>query len=1073
MTPSDYQSIRKENEIRYGTDIKRIGQMLLADRYADRTHFIYELLQNAEDALGKRVSWSGSRSVRFVLSENDLRVSHFGKPFDEADVRGICGIAESTKGITSIGRFGIGFKSVYSYTDRPEVHSGNEDFAIESFLWPLQVQSLQREPEETIIVLPLKSRADHEEIAAGLKRLGAESLLFLRHIEEIEWSVIDGFSGIYLRSKPNEHGAGVREITLIGQGQDSTELEENWLVFSRPVKSETGDFIGYAEVAFSLIHDEKLNNMRVRPVSNSPLSVFFPTVVETHLGFLIQGPYRTTPSRDNIPPRDSWNRHCVSETAELVLIALRWLRDNNFVDADMLCCLPINASKFGEGLMFTPIFDKVKQALKSENLLPRFDGDYVTSSNAKLSRPAGLRDLFNAKQLTLLFEAQNEVAWVSGDITENRMPQLRQYLMQELGVSEVAPEMLLPKLNTVFLEAQTDGWIERLYEFFNDQQGLFKRAVTIPLIRLSDGHHVVAMEKGEAQAFLPGKTASAFPTVHDKVCRSEFALSFLRKLGLTEPDPVDDVIRNILPRYRTENVDDSVEVYEKDIFTILSAFQTDSQLQREKLVAELRETSFVMVVDTRDGDEYISKPGEIYLSTERLKELFSGVEGVFLVNDKYKCLRGEDVRTLLESCGAARNLRPVPLKVQLTGLQRQDLRINAGCENYSSDEPPEDITLSGLGEVLNHMAELDVKNRKKRAELLWDALCELEGRGKNVFSGTYRWFYVQRRVASFDATFVRLLNEKEWIPDEEGNLNRPEFILFDSLGWKPNPFLFSKIHFKQPVIDQLAKEAGIEPGVLYLLQKHGVTSVAELSARLGLLENSAPGVDTVALDTVDDAINALLGGAPTPTPPMPDLTGTEPIPISIGGDGHGTKSDASRGDGAGTHDVDNKGSVYAGGKRTPGSAGGRPFISYVAMYPDEPAEDSDGLEPQVRKALEEKAIEVILQSEPDWKRTQANNPGFDLFKTTLDGKLSRWCEVKAMTGSLDDRSVALSHTQFDFARQHGDQFWLYIVEHADDDSARIIRIQNPAGKAYYFTFDRGWRDVAEQDPEQLQQEKAV
>jgi hypothetical protein len=46
----DYKVIRQENERRYGTDIGRYGPILLANRYDDRTHFLYELLQNAEDA---------------------------------------------------------------------------------------------------------------------------------------------------------------------------------------------------------------------------------------------------------------------------------------------------------------------------------------------------------------------------------------------------------------------------------------------------------------------------------------------------------------------------------------------------------------------------------------------------------------------------------------------------------------------------------------------------------------------------------------------------------------------------------------------------------------------------------------------------------------------------------------------------------------------------------------------------------------------------------------------------------------------------------------------------------------
>ena len=75
----DYAAIRAENEKRYGTDIWRIGPMLLSDRYDDRTHFIYELLQNAEDALARGSGSSRERSVRFHLADRELRVSHFGK----------------------------------------------------------------------------------------------------------------------------------------------------------------------------------------------------------------------------------------------------------------------------------------------------------------------------------------------------------------------------------------------------------------------------------------------------------------------------------------------------------------------------------------------------------------------------------------------------------------------------------------------------------------------------------------------------------------------------------------------------------------------------------------------------------------------------------------------------------------------------------------------------------------------------------------------------------------------------------------------------------------------------------
>jgi len=51
---ADCQAIRAEDYRRCGTEIGRIGPMLLADRYHHCTHFNFELLENAEDALAHR-----------------------------------------------------------------------------------------------------------------------------------------------------------------------------------------------------------------------------------------------------------------------------------------------------------------------------------------------------------------------------------------------------------------------------------------------------------------------------------------------------------------------------------------------------------------------------------------------------------------------------------------------------------------------------------------------------------------------------------------------------------------------------------------------------------------------------------------------------------------------------------------------------------------------------------------------------------------------------------------------------------------------------------------------------------
>ena len=77
--------------------------------------------------------------VEFELARRCLTVSHDGvAPFSLADIESITGIGKSTKkdDETQIGKFGVGFKAVFAYTTRPEIHSGEYSFAISDLFVP-------------------------------------------------------------------------------------------------------------------------------------------------------------------------------------------------------------------------------------------------------------------------------------------------------------------------------------------------------------------------------------------------------------------------------------------------------------------------------------------------------------------------------------------------------------------------------------------------------------------------------------------------------------------------------------------------------------------------------------------------------------------------------------------------------------------------------------------------------------------------------------------------------------------------------------------------------------------------
>lgn len=1060
---SNYEAICEENRESYGTKGAQKSGKLAAGLYDDRTHFIFELLQNAEDALGRRGEWRGSRKVAFTLNSTRLMLSHFGKPFDEADVRSVCDIAESTKNESSIGRFGLGFKSVYTVTDLPEIHSGDEDFAIENYVFPKRLPRSARAADETQIILPLKPEdaSAASDITAGFRHLGPGALLFLRHIDEINWSVEGGASGFYLRNTPESLGPNVHRITVIGQESGQPEVDQNWLVFHRDVFSAAGHKVGRVEIAFSLVAvKDAPGRWAVQPLAKSPLVVFFPTVVESHLGFLVQGPYRTTPSRDNIPPGDPWNQHLVKETSSLLVEAMRWMRDNAMLDVAALRCLPLDREKFPKESRFAPMFDAVRQAFQDEELLPTFDDGHVTAHQAKLARTQELRELFSPEQVAALFGSE-VAAWLSGDITQDKAPEIRQYLMRELDIDEITPTKLLPSLTKAFLEAQSDEWVLRLYEFLSGQERALRRHLdTVPLIRLDDGTHVVAHENGKAKAFLPSAIATSFPTMRRTVCATPEVRLFLNSLGITEPDPVDDVVWNLLPKYQQQEVDVGDEDYAADIERIRAAFNTDSTAQKEKLRSALRDTTFVMVVDTGDGKGYVAKPGEIYIATDRLQQLFAGVPGILIVDNEYDCLRGEDIRDLLVSCGASRYLIPQATPSGLGHAEKAQIRREAGLERASWESQPEDFTLRGLTQLLEFLPTLNPEESAARVKVLWEALADLEARGTAAFYGSYKWGYShESKTARFDAAFVRTLNQVAWVPNARGELVPSGLVVFDTLGWKPNPFLLTKITFKPPIIDQLAKEAGIDPAILDLLRRDPAI-VAELTSRLSANPTPEPEPSPAPEPEADEPSDGDVYGDAKDLygDDMPDIPPGTPDPD--GGDGVGT------GAGGGGQGRTGTGTSRGGGqvKRTPGHAGGRPFISYVGTHPDDDSPDPDGLDQAARMQIEERAIDLIIGLEPGLRRTPEGNPGFDLFETDSSGRQIRWVEVKSMTGTLEDRPVGLSHTQFDLAREQGDAYWLYVVENATDPAkARVLKIQNPAGLARTFTFDHGWSQIAVTD----------
>ena len=84
------------------------------DIYSEDKRFIYELIQNADDAALDEES-----EISIQILNNYVIISHNGAPFNSRDIRGLCSIGLGTKinDANKTGYKGIGFKSVFGQPD--------------------------------------------------------------------------------------------------------------------------------------------------------------------------------------------------------------------------------------------------------------------------------------------------------------------------------------------------------------------------------------------------------------------------------------------------------------------------------------------------------------------------------------------------------------------------------------------------------------------------------------------------------------------------------------------------------------------------------------------------------------------------------------------------------------------------------------------------------------------------------------------------------------------------------------------------------------------------------------------
>ncbi len=648
MSSEQFEHIRKIRQTYRGdSELSKTNQINMIKILADdlnktNAHFIFELIQNAEDNTYEEplpyISFQLTRTdpTHTKGSDGALIVKNNEVGFNQHDVAAICAVGQSTKRKEQgyIGEKGIGFKSVFRVTENPHLFSKGYHFCLpesdeETQLGYIVPRWINSPPEdlnlsETHIILPLtKPDFGYDKIEEMLRDIEPEVILFLSTLQEIRIKTDTGIDFIIV--KDDERAPEV-EIYVENDKVEDCRTDDFLIctkTFNKPVdiSHEKREGVENREVSIAFPLDK--NSTAI-----GKIFAYLPVRSDTGLPFLINADFILPSSREDIHQDVPWNRWLMECVADLVVEELLpLLKEREYLNIDFLEILASGLNNLAENKdnLFYPIFSKTREAFMNEEFLPTDDETFVSAQNAKLADSEGLIGLLNVHQLSLLFEKSGVTKWLLSLISARRTQNLWKYLRDELKIDEVDPEMFARRINKSFLYQQCDDWFIDFYKFLSvgarPPRSLWASGSGIlqnkPILRLQDKSLVnpnepnVYLSKG-----IDSETTSRLIKV--EISQNEYAHKFLKELGIQEWDLVAEVMGYILPKYRDNSSVVSKTEYSKDFSKIVSAYTTDSEKKKNQLREALLATPFILAQDSHTSDRIYLKPNQLCFGTEGL-----------------------------------------------------------------------------------------------------------------------------------------------------------------------------------------------------------------------------------------------------------------------------------------------------------------------------------------------------------------------------------------------------------------------------------------------------------------------
>mgnify|MGYP001081593546 FL=1 len=566
--------------------------------YKDRAHFVYELLQNADD--------QGATMVRFILSRDSLIFVHNAprhftitnpethevdqKEGRLGDINSIVSIAFSAKqgrkdNNVRIGKFGIGFKSVFQYTTKPEIYDDGVRFFIEDYILPelIEHDHLQRKPGETLFLFPFNKdnqTVAFDEILSTLKRLtDVKPLLFLNSLSQIDW-IAEESNGRYSLITSGVFGSGLDLRYETIKGEEKTE--DHYWKFERAIK-EGSDL---KAVVVYHVNDEK---HRIDDNYSSHLYCYLPTADKCPIPAILHAPFQLSNNRENIEVDNEHNTRMIELLSVILSESLEeicqmgeaeenpWIDDNitSFINTqDVIDLFGTSAS-----IDLRKLSESVIAAIRKGRMLwCQQRKSYLNVSEGVLLDAEYLPELYPSEILSELFD--ENYGWVLTTLKMRHKNDAK--IAKELGLERMTNQRILSKITNSFLANREESWLLSWYPKLLEVEKLWEDLLYKEIILTADGTFKAPFIKGQADAniHMPEEDeshineAKNISFVAPLLLQNEGCKNFFRGIGLTKVSLLTMAESIYLPQALDES---------KDIVSRLKSIAAFAKIYNESL----------------------------------------------------------------------------------------------------------------------------------------------------------------------------------------------------------------------------------------------------------------------------------------------------------------------------------------------------------------------------------------------------------------------------------------------------------------------------------------------------------